>query len=133
MKKTAFLLAGAAAIVAAPAHARDGQFYVGIDGGVTLEDQVDVDSQTDPVQNLAFADTKMGLDADVVIGYDFGMFRLEAEGGYKNAGYDSLTVLNPGILPAGAVVLPGTVVDNERDLDIFSGMVNGLKIGRAHV
>jgi len=43
MKKTAFLLAGAAAIVAAPAHARDGQLYIGIDGGVTLEDQVDVD------------------------------------------------------------------------------------------
>ena len=126
MKKTAFLLASAAAVIAAPAQARDGQFYIGVDGGVTLEDQVDVDSQTDPAQNLAFADTKMGLDADVVIGYDFGAFRLEAEGGYKNAGYDGLTVLRPGILPAGAVVLPGTVVDNERDLDIFSGMINGL-------
>jgi outer membrane protein OmpA-like peptidoglycan-associated protein len=126
MKKTALLLAGAAAIAATPANAREGQFYIGVDGGVSFEDQVDVDSQTDPAENLAFADTETGLDADIVFGYDFGAFRLEAEGGYKLAGYQGLTVLNSAILPNGLTVPPGTVVQNERDLDIFSGMVNAL-------
>jgi len=127
MKNLAFLLASAAAIVAAPAQAREGQPYIGINGGVSLEDQVDVDlANTDPQTNAAFADTKMGIDADVVLGYDFGAFRLEAEGGYKRAKYDSLTVLNSAILPGGLVVPVGTVVQNQEDLTIWSGMVNGL-------
>lgn len=127
MKKIAFFLASAAAIAAVPAQARDGQPYIGINGGVLLEDQVDVDlANTDPQTNAAFADTNTGIDADVVIGYDFGSFRLEAEGGYKRAGYDGLTVVNSAILPGGLTVPSGTVVQNEEDLTIWSGMVNGL-------
>jgi outer membrane protein OmpA-like peptidoglycan-associated protein len=127
MKKTAILLAGAAITIAAPAQAREGQVYVGIDGGVLLEDQVDVDlANTDPQTNGAFADTNTGFDADIVVGYDFGAFRLEAEGGYKRAGYDGLTVVNSGILPGGITVPSGTVVQNEEDLAIWSGMLNGL-------
>lgn len=127
MKKTAFLLVGAATIVAVPAQAREGQLYVGIDGGVLLEDQVDVDLVNTTLQtNAAFADTNTGIDADIVVGYDFGAFRLEAEGGYKRAGYDGLTVIDSGILPGGTTVPSGTVVQNEEDLTIWSGMVNGL-------
>jgi outer membrane protein OmpA-like peptidoglycan-associated protein len=110
-----------------PAQARDGQFYIGVNGGVSLEDQVDVDlANTDPQTNGAFADTNSGIDADVVVGYDFGALRLEAEGGYKRNGYDGLTVVNSGILPGGLTVPPGTVVQNEEDLSIWSGMLNGL-------
>ena len=127
MKQTAMLLAGAAAILAVPAQARDGQFYIGVNGGVSFEDQVDVDlANTDPQTNGAFADTKTGLDADVVVGYDFGAFRLEAEGGYKRNAYDGLTVVNSAILPGDLTVPPGTVVQNEEDLSIWSGMLNGL-------
>ena len=126
MKSTSLLLATAAMTVAAPAFAREGQPYIGINGGVILEDQVDVDSVTDPSTNLAFADTKTGVDADIVFGYDFGAFRLEAEGGYKQAGYDGLTVLNSAILPGGVTVPSGTVVQNEEDLKIYSGMINAL-------
>ncbi len=126
MKTSALLLAGASMLIAQPALARDRQFYGGIEAGVSLEDQVDLDAaNTDPQQNAAFADTKTGLDADIVLGYDFGAFRLEAEGGYKRASYDGLTVLIPGIVP-GAPVPAGTVVQNEEDLSIFSGMVNAL-------
>lgn len=127
MKKIAFFLASAAAIAAAPAQAREGQAYIGINGGVLLEDQVDIDlATTDPQTNAAFADTETGIDADVVLGYDFGAFRLEAEGGYKRASYSGLTVLNSALLPGGQVVPSGTVVQNEDDLAIWSGMVNGL-------
>ncbi len=126
MKKTAILLAGTAAILAAPAQAREGRLYAGIEGGVSLEDQVDVDiASTDPQVNGAFADTETGFDIDAVLGYDFGAFRLEAEAGYKRNGYDSLTVVNPALVP-GVDVEPGTVVENSEDLSIFSGMVNAL-------
>lgn len=130
MKNTAFLLTGAAMIVAAPAHAREGQVYVGVNGGISFDDQVTVfidNARPDGLlDNAAFADTKTGVDADVVIGYDFGTFRLEAEGGYKRNGYDGLTVINSGILPGDLTVPSGTVVQNDSDLKIWSGMLNGL-------
>lgn len=130
MKKTALLLAGAAMIIAVPAHAREGQPYLGINAGISFPDQVTVDIDNNRndelLENAAFARTKRGLDADVVVGYDFGAFRLEAEGGYKRNGYKDLTVVNSGILPNGLTVPSGTVVQNERDLEIWSGMVNAL-------
>jgi len=130
MKKIAFFLASAAAIAAAPAQAREGQPYFGIEGGVSFDDQVTVDIDTNRADGLltngAFADTNLGIDADVILGYDFGAFRLEAEGGYKRAGYESLTVINSAILPGTLTVPSGTVVQNERDLEIWSGMINGL-------
>lgn len=127
MKKTAILMAGAAMSLAVPANAREGQAYVGIDAGVLFEDQVDIDlADIDPQTNAAFADTNTGFDGDIVVGYDFGPFRLEAEGGYKRAGYDSLTVIDSRILPGETTVPPGTVVQNSEDLAIWSGMVNGL-------
>jgi len=130
MKKIAFLLASAAAIAAVPAQAREGQVYIGVNGGVSFEDQVTIDidnNRTDGLlDNAAFADTELGIDADVVIGYDFGPLRIEAEGGYKTAGYDSLTVVSSTILPGGITVPVGTVVQNEEDLRIWSGMLNGL-------
>lgn len=127
MKKIAYLLASAAAIASVPAHAREGQAYIGIDGGVLLQDQVNIDlAVTDPQTNGAFADTETGIDADIVVGHDFGAFRLEAEGAYKRASYSGITLLDTGILPIGSNVPPGTVVQNEEDLAIWSGMVNGL-------
>jgi outer membrane protein OmpA-like peptidoglycan-associated protein len=129
MNKTTSLMLGAAvAAMATPAYA-DGP-YIGIEGGVSFEDQVDVDIDTNRadglLENGAFADTELGVDADIIVGYDFGAFRLEAEGGYKRNSYDSLTVLNQAILPTGVVIPGGTVVQNERDLEIWSGMVNAL-------
>lgn len=130
MKKTALFLAGAAAIVATPAQAREGQVYVGVNGGVSFEDQVRVNIDNNRadglLDNAAFADTELGIDADIVVGYDFGAFRIEAEGGYKTAGYDGLTVVSSTILPGGITVPGGTVVQNEEDLRIWSGMLNGL-------
>ncbi|MBA4044430.1 MAG: flagellar motor protein MotB [Erythrobacter sp.] len=130
MKKLAFFLASAAAIAAVPAQAREGQPYFGIEGGVSFDDQVTVNIDTNRedslLTNAAFADTNLGIDSDVILGYDFGAFRFEAEGGYKRAGYESLTVLNSAILPGTLQVPAGTVVQNERDLEIWSGMINGL-------
>lgn len=130
MTKTAILMAGAAMIVAVPAHAGEGQAYIGIEGGVSLKDQVQVDIDNRRadglLDNAAIANTKLGIDADVVLGYDFGAFRLEAEGGYKRASYENLQVVSSTILPGGLTVPGGTFVQNDRDLEIYSGMVNAL-------
>ena len=130
MKVATILLAGTALVAAMPAQAREGRAYIGINGGVSFDDQVTVDIDNNredgALENAAIANTNLGIDADVVVGYDFGPFRLEAEGGYKRAGYEGLTVVNSGILPGGLTVPSGTVVQNERDLEIWSGMLNGL-------
>ena len=89
-----FLLAAVAtAAIASPAMARDGSPYVGVDIGVTApkDTSIDIDAAypttTVPgipsglthYDNGADIDYKTGFDADVVGGYDLGMFRVEAE------------------------------------------------------
>ena len=98
-----YLLAATAAIavVSSPAMARDGSVYVGIEGGVLFPKDNDADVFADftttqvPGSPAASApadttygdmfgiDYKRGVDVDAIIGYDFGMFRLEGELGYK--------------------------------------------------
>jgi len=80
-----YLLAGIAlASLATPAAARDRSAYFGIeagpmwvrDGSVTFEGEDSFD-----------VDHKMGVDGDLIAGYDFGVVRAEAELGYKWAGH----------------------------------------------
>src|SRR6478736_2023556 len=98
MKK--YLLAATAAIVAAgvatPAMARDGSGYVGLEGGVLFPQKQDIDGAIDftapptgtsdfATSSVARIKSKTGYDVDLIGGYDFGMFRLEGELGYKRA------------------------------------------------
>ena len=109
MKK--YLLAAVAVTaIASPAYARDGQPYAGIEGGIMFPKDQDGDVSVDftttqsvattpPIAgpadfdaNNAFGvDYKRGLDVDAIIGYDFGMFRLEGELGWKRAKLDKIT------------------------------------------
>ena len=92
------LAAVAAAAVASPAVARDGQTYVGIEGGATLVEDTKLDFIS-PNQNLDQAvnvDYGTGYDVDLIAGHDFGMLRAEVELGYKHAGVDEV-VLGSGI------------------------------------
>ena len=129
MKSTHLLLAGAAAIVmAAPAHARDGRAYVGINGGVIFEDQVDVEAE--PYQgtfNEARVNTGYGWEGDAVFGYDFGAFRLEAEGAYKKQDHDRLLVNGPNT----AGLTPGLRANPDSSQKTYSAMINVMfDIGR---
>jgi len=124
MKKTAILLAGTACVVAAPASARDGQFYIGLDGGISIESEAEADlAIVDPPLPGVTAPTENGYDIGAVFGYDFGAFRLEAEGTYKSNEYDEITVQNGALIPG---VPLGTVVPSEDKINILAGMVNGL-------
>lgn len=124
MKKTALLLMGAASIIAVPAQARDGQAYIGIEGGATFpnDNQIDVNGAQDQI----FINNDNGWEAGAVLGYDFGAFRLEAEGSYKEFDVKTLTSVNYGIPLATPVRVPGIYNDVGGGIDIVSGMVNGL-------
>src|SRR5206468_7305679 len=95
MRRT-LLAAVAAAAISTPAVARDHSWYAGIEGGVMKVERLKLDYR-DPVVTLSDGVSirhKTGVDADLIGGYDFGMFRLEAETGYKHASISSVT-LNP--------------------------------------
>ncbi|HWI88178.1 MAG TPA: hypothetical protein VNS11_02910 [Sphingomicrobium sp.] len=142
MRKLLFAAAATVAI-AAPAAARDGTPYVGIDAGVMLPHSETLFGSINfiaPATGTAapnFNRTsigsfryKMGWDVDAVGGYDFGMFRLEGELGYKHAKLRSnnfnplfFTALNAG---AGTTFSSTNTFGFRDNASIFSGMVNGL-------
>jgi len=130
MKKY-LLLAFAAAVVSTPAAARDGSGYVGVEAGAFMPRDSDVDRRgavTGGIWGdwLSTVDHKMGYDLDLIGGYDFGMFRLEAELGYKHAKHKEYTVDSQagGLLPAG--VTRGATIDADGESSVLSGMVNAL-------
>ena len=93
MRKLAVLFATAAVVIATPALARDGAVYIGGELGPSfandsdidvngVEDVVTLDYQNEMPWN-GLGDT--GWDGGLLLGYDFGAFRLEAEASMKKA------------------------------------------------
>jgi len=155
------LMAVAAAALTSPAIARDGQPYVGIEGGILLPKDQDGDSTIDftttqtpatptgpagpgdtSFNNSFGLDYKKGSDIDLIAGYDFGAFRLEAELGRKRAKLDEFEIndgfinaLNTGLNRPSVAPDPGApgqpaLVDSNFDLDgkvkVRSIMANAL-------
>lgn len=133
------LLATAAILaIATPAAARDNAGYVGIEGGVMFPNDSRYDASvdfTDPLvadiarQEVGSVNYRTGYDLDVIAGYDFGMFRLEGELGYKRAKNKKLEVrqsfvdaLNTG---AGTTFI-ATDFDLGGSTKVTSAMLNGL-------
>src|SRR4051812_12529543 len=154
------LAAAAAAAFATPALAADGSGYVGIEGGVLFPQKQHIDAVIDfanpanpdvTFDNIARIKNKTGYDVDLIGGYDFGMFRLEGELGYKRATLKRVEVDNAfltGINTPSGNAFGTTSFDLNGHTSVLSGMVNGLVdlggnggvggyagagIGRAHV
>ncbi|CAN5299523.1 hypothetical protein BH10PSE15_BH10PSE15_04310 [soil metagenome] len=71
--------------------------------------------------------TKTGYDADGVIGYDLGMFRLETEVGYKFAKGDTYrSSVNTPLVNTGTFATPGSFSSPHSHTSALSFMVNGL-------
>jgi opacity protein-like surface antigen len=155
------LAAVAVAAVASPAAARDGSGYVGVEGGIMFPKDQDADLFVDytttqtpatPVvvgpadttfSNTFGIDYKKGYDVDAIAGYDFGMFRVEGELGYKRAKLNDLeidstdlaainTALNRpdrDVAPDPVDPLPALIatdVDLGGHVSVLSGMINAL-------
>ncbi len=118
MRKLAIMAALATTALAAPAMARDGAWYVGAEGGGMIVEDMKFDlTRATKVDNAYNIDSKYGFDVDGVIGYDFGMFRVEGEVGYKRAEADEITTAVTPLLNSASA---------GGHTDALSFMVNGL-------
>jgi OmpA-OmpF porin, OOP family len=132
MRKLALGLALASTALASPALARDDQWYVGVDGGAMLVEDLNLDVTTLPqgavagTQRSASLDAGKGYDFGGVVGYDFGGFRLESEVSFREADVTGLNSSTP-FIPFGTG--PGLIAGNvpvNGDVNALSFMVNGM-------
>jgi len=128
MRKLAVILALATTALSTPALARDDAWYVGVEGGAMLVEDVDFDIGATPA--AAKIGYHPGWDADATIGYDFGGFRAEAEVGYRQANIDvySSTLTTPALAAGGLPrnVAAGTFRYAGGTSSALSFMVNGM-------
>jgi len=101
MRKLAVVLALASTALASPALARDKSWYVGVEGGGMIVEDIDFDIGA--ARNAATIDHDYGYDVDGVIGYDIGAFRIETEVGYRKATVDGFrsSVATPSYTASG--------------------------------
>jgi opacity protein-like surface antigen len=145
MRKYLLLAAVAAAAVVSPAYARDNSPYVGVEGGALLpgDTNVDVDalfptttvpgvpSGLNRYDDALNVDYKTGYDVDLIGGYDFGMFRLEAELGYKRAGIDDIGLDDSFLTAVNAALEIDPALTNDDlsfggHVSVLSGMANAM-------
>jgi len=85
MKRYLLAAAATAALTASPAAARDHSAYFGLEiGPMWVQDS---HLSLDGVHVLDI-DHKLGVDGDLIAGYDFGIIRAEVEGSHKWAKHD---------------------------------------------
>ncbi len=121
MRKLAIGLALASTALASPALARDGQWYVGVEGGAMILE--DVDLGVNGGTNDITIDHEYGYDFGGIVGYDFGGFRLETEVSYREADPENVTART--FIPVGNLQANGGF-DAAGDANALSFMLNGL-------
>ncbi|MEO6359423.1 MAG: outer membrane beta-barrel protein [Sphingomicrobium sp.] len=112
------------AVVAAPAAARDHSAYYGLEVGVLkVKDNV---VRIDGVDTFRI-DHMTGIDGDMILGYDFGMFRTEAELAYRRSGHNEYDFATTSVDGDGrtsthsAMVNAMVDVGNESQVAFFAG------------
>ncbi len=125
MRKLAISLALASTAIASPALARNDQWYVGVDGGAMLVEDLNLDIGI--VNNAGNINADTGYDFGGVVGYDFGGFRLESEVSYRSADLSSISITGAGIPQgAGATATFRGATPTNGNVSALSFMVNGL-------
>ena len=129
MRKLAIVLALASTTLATPALARDNTWYVGVEGGAMIVEDLNFDITSAAgvrTNRAASVDHDYGWTVDGNIGYDFGGFRVETEVGYQQTAVDgyrsSLTTPVTGTINAGA----NTFNNAGGKTSALSFMLNGL-------
>ena len=124
MRKLAIVMALASTAIAGPALARDKAWYIGVEGGAAIVEDVKFDIGT--LSQAASAKQKKAYDVDGIIGYDFGGFRLEAEVGYKEARADTYNSQVTTFRAPGVANAPPGVGPYSGKTSALSFMMNGL-------
>ncbi|MDB5677106.1 OmpA family protein [Sphingomonas bacterium] len=132
MRKLAIAVALASTALATPALARDKAWYVGVEGGAMIVEDIhfDITTGTTVTKDAAQVDHDYGYDVGGNVGYDFGMFRIEAEVAYKSANINNWrsTLRTPAFNAAGGAVfaVPGSFNYAGGTTSALSFMVNGM-------
>lgn len=117
--------------ISSPAWARDDSWYIEADAGVSSVDDMPLALSGTPTNILTSlpigtqvwqTGTKTGYDFGGIVGYDFGLFRLEAEGSFRHGGADKLLAVSSG--SASSFLTPGSTWDGSARQS--SVMVNGM-------
>jgi OmpA-OmpF porin, OOP family len=133
MRKLAIVVALTSTVLATPALARNGAWYVGGDFGGMIVEDVDFDfglQQNAPASDgrqIAF-NHDYGFDGAMFVGYDLGAFRLEAEVSYKRARVDEYetSVAVPGSRAPGSVISTVISPAGGGRTSALSFMINGM-------
>lgn len=124
MRKLAITLALATTALSTPALARDDAWYVGIEGGAMLVEDIRFDVGN--VEDAVIVDHRAGWDAGANVGYDFGGFRAEAEVSYREAGVTGVRSI-VGLANGTQTLSPAGTYDYAGGRSsALSFMVNGL-------
>ena len=138
MRKLAIVVALSSTVLATPALARNGAWYVGGDFGGMIVEDIGFDYGVGPTVPSGGGNSQLvlnhqyGYDAGLFVGYDLGMFRVEAEVAYKRARVDDIETSvcppgNPGgcrIL--GAAITPRIDAAGGGRTSALSFMINGM-------
>ena len=122
MRILAIAMALSSTLLATPANARDGAWYVCGVLGAVFADDADVDIGA--VDNAVTLHHDLGYDAALFFGRDFGAFRVEAEAGYRTAnlgGFDTMIRL-----PGEGPVFPASRDSAEGLTSALSFTINGV-------
>jgi len=122
MRKLAIAMALSSTLLASPALARDGAWYVGGEFGAMIVEDTDIDIGT--VDNAISLDHEYGYDGGGFVGYDLGGFRIEAEVAYKKADIEGF---NSSLQLPGEGRNFGANRDNAGgNVSALSGMINAM-------
>ncbi|HYJ30486.1 MAG TPA: OmpA family protein [Allosphingosinicella sp.] len=126
MRKLAIVVALSSTVLATPALARDGAWYIGGDFGAMIVEDVSFDVGT--AEDAIIVDHEYGFDGAGFVGYDLGAFRLEAEVAYKRARIDELesTLRLPGQAGPGSTSAQQFLNAGGGSTTALSFMINGL-------
>lgn len=91
MRKLTMVFALCSTALATPAIAQDGKAYIEAGFGPMIAEDIDITELDPPTGNQATLEPEnFGFDGGVVIGYDFGGFRLEAEASYRKTDFEQV-------------------------------------------
>jgi OOP family OmpA-OmpF porin len=124
MRKLVLGMAMASTAIASPALARDGAWYVELDGGPMIVEDIEFDLGA--AANAVHVDHHKGYDFGGVVGYDFGFIRLEAEGSYRAADISQLQIGSTGVSNVGNQTIANQTLAADGDSSVLSFMVNAL-------
>lgn len=124
MRKLVIGMAMASTALTTPALARDNEWYVGLEAGPMIIEDIEFD--VNGASDDAKVDHDRGYDFGGVVGHDFGAFRLEAETAYKSADVDQISAGTEGIAANNGVRGSNANFAARGETSVLSFMVNGL-------